>query len=464
MQRLLAEGAHFILINGIGSLPLKVRRLLGRMLGILIPHFVPKETLITKLQLQRFLEVSQADANNLVTKIFQHTSTNFFLALNTKPLLDTMHVSWESQTNVTEAMLRNLETPILALTGHLGNWDLLGAYCNSVGLPVSTIGRKARAAFLQPLLAALRSRNGVTTIWREDSNSPRQILQALRHRGVLAALIDQDTTVRSDFVPFFNVPVKTPSGLFALATKSKAFVVSAFLVEINAHEYRLYIEHIPEHLSEKEALTCYHQHLEAVIRKHPEQWAWFHKRWRSSPDGTTLGTKAYVAKLLNELSRHSVAVSLCMILLIASSVGLAGCMLQRQEPLLTRADQLRHDKQFDQAIALYQEHIDKRLRFHEREDWENPYFYELLIGDTYLEQDKLSDAKAAYIAAYDHDVDRTLFLDRIRLLAAKYEEKKEFQTALDLLKPYANDDPLLINAQLDRIAKALAASTIKQSK
>jgi KDO2-lipid IV(A) lauroyltransferase len=464
VQRLLAEGAHFILIIGIGSLPLRIRRLLGRMLGVLVPLFVPKETLITKLQLQRYLGLTEAAASNLVTKIFQHTCTNLFIALNTKPLITQMRVSWESQTNVTEAMLRNIESPILALTGHLGNWDLLGAYCNSVGLPVSTIGRKARAAFLQPLLAAIRSRNGVTTIWREDSNSPRQILQALRHRGVLAALIDQDTTVRSDFVPFFNVPVKTPSGLFALATKSKAFVVSAFLVEINANEYRLYIEHIPEHLSEKEALAQYHQHLESVIRKHPEQWAWFHKRWRSSPDGTTLGTKAYVAKLLDELARCSVTISLCWALCIASSLSLTGCMFQGQEPLLTRADQLRQDKQYDQAIALYQEHIDKRLRIHQREDWENPYFYELLIGDTYLEQDKLSDAKAAYRAAYDHEVDRTLFLDRIRLLAAKYEEKNEFQTALDLLKPYANEDPLLINAQLDRIAKALAASTIKQSK
>jgi KDO2-lipid IV(A) lauroyltransferase len=433
-----------------------MRRWLGNTLGRIVPFFVPKDRLIASLQLQRFLQLSEREASMVIKKIFQHVATNLFISINTKELINSVEVVWESESGVTKEEILSITTPILALTGHVGNWDLLGAYCASLGLPVSTIGRKARSPILQPILSTLRSRNGITTIWREDPKSPKQIIQALKNRIVLAALIDQDTTVRSDFIPFFSLPVKTPSGLFELSKKCGAFIVSAFLIELSDRRYLLSIERIPKTLTEVEALTLYHQHLEKVIRKSPHQWAWFHKRWRSSPDGITLGTKAYIKKLTVELEKRTMQNAISLFLscsLIFSS--LSGCLFSSQEPILAKAEQLRSEQNFEQAISLYQEHIEKRLRFHDREDWENPYFYELIIGDIYLEQGKLSEAHKAYISAKSHNVDHELFLDRIRQLASKYEERKDFQVALELLKPYANEDPILINSQLDRISKAL---------
>ena len=280
---------------------------------------------IASIQLQRFLAVSSEDAKKIAKKVFRHMSTQFFIALNTKKTLQDFSIEWSSVSGVTIEELQALQVPILALTGHIGNWDLLGAYCNKMGFPVFTIGRKARSKTLQPLLEELRLRNGVTTIWREDPKSPKLILQALKQRLVLAALIDQDTVVRSFFVPFFGVPVKTPTGLFDLASRFKAFCVSSFLVEITPKKYRLYIERIDPTLSESEAVKLYHQHLENVIRLHPEQWAWFHKRWRTTPDGITLGTKDYLKKLLSEIPHQQMLQTVLFLFFISISLIQSGC-------------------------------------------------------------------------------------------------------------------------------------------
>ena len=174
----------------------------------------------------------------------------------------------------------------LALTAHIGNWDLLGAYFANQGLSVSTIGRPARSRILQPILEKLRRRNGIDTIWR-DTN-PKKIISLFKGKKILAALIDQDTPVRSVFSPFFGVPAKTPAGLIDLALRFSTAIYAVFLVRESRYWYRIYIERAEHLQSGRPDLAWYHKELESVIHHHPEQWAWFHKRWRSSQAEGTL--------------------------------------------------------------------------------------------------------------------------------------------------------------------------------
>jgi lauroyl/myristoyl acyltransferase len=49
-------------------------------------------------------------------------------------------------------------------------------------------------------------------------------------------------------------------------------------------------------------LSAYNMELERLVRQFPEQWVWFHKRWRSLPTGAVLSSSEYINHLERQLS------------------------------------------------------------------------------------------------------------------------------------------------------------------
>jgi KDO2-lipid IV(A) lauroyltransferase len=118
----------------------------------------------------------------------------------------------------------------------------------------------------------------------------------------MAALIDQDTRVDSVFVPFLGAPAKTPSALVDLGKRFNARFVSAFIVRTRGTHFEIHANELDGSKSTEEILEEYHRNLERRIRERPDQWVWIHKRWRSDPSGTTLGTKEYLKRLERTIS------------------------------------------------------------------------------------------------------------------------------------------------------------------
>jgi len=228
---------------------------------------------------------------------FANAGTTLFESLRLHPILR-LHQSkirctaWQEIERWTSD-----DRPIIALTAHTGNWDLLAAYMIHRGIPITTIGKEARNPVAQHILARMRLGYGIETQWRSDRRAVKRLVECLKERRVVAALIDQDTRVESVFVPFFGIQAKTPVSLITLGKRAQARFVSAFLVRVGFMRFEVLAEEFPGDLSEEEILTMYNARLEALIRRYPAQWVWFHKRWRSRPDGSVLSTREYVASL-----------------------------------------------------------------------------------------------------------------------------------------------------------------------
>jgi KDO2-lipid IV(A) lauroyltransferase len=178
----------------------------------------------------------------------------------------------------------------------------LAAYVISKGIPLTTIGREARNPTAQALLRAIREGYGIETIWRSDRSGLKRLLSCLKERRVVAALIDQDTRVESISVPFFGRSAKTPVSLITMGRKMNARFVTAFLFREGLTKYHVYVEELCEDSSDLEVLTSYNRRLEQYIRRYPSQWVWFHKRWRTKPDGVTLSSRQYRQELEQALS------------------------------------------------------------------------------------------------------------------------------------------------------------------
>ncbi len=176
--------------------------------------------------------------------------------------------------------------PLLVLTGHCGNWELLAALINCRGLDMAVVARPLEDPPLQALLASLRSRFGTSTIERGSEGAARAILGRLRRGGVLGMLIDQDTKVDGVWVPFFGRPAFTPVGAAKMALRQGAAVVPAFIERLPDGRHRARFQPAMELPADPlEATAAMTRAVEEQVRAHPEQWVWMHRRWRRQPPG-----------------------------------------------------------------------------------------------------------------------------------------------------------------------------------
>jgi KDO2-lipid IV(A) lauroyltransferase len=285
------EGILPLLATILGRLPFGVRSFTGLCLGYLVGLLPFRERTFTRLQLAVFLP--EVSAKGITPWVFANAGQTLLESLNVRRFLtDSPHrITCDAWSRVQD--WRKDPRPIVCLTAHTGNWDLLAAWVISKGIPLTTIGREARKPSAQAVLKAIRDGYGIETIWRSDRSGLKRLISCLKERRVLAALIDQDTRVESISVPFFGEQAKTPVSLITLGRKMNARFVTAFIFRTGWMRFSVFIEEVPELSSDQEVLRVYNQRLEALIRRFPDQWVWFHKRWRSPPGQETLSSKAY---------------------------------------------------------------------------------------------------------------------------------------------------------------------------
>lgn len=177
---------------------------------------------------------------------------------------------------------------VIALTGHIGNFELLAAWFSLKGYKVSVIGRELYDPRLDDLLVKSRQNVGLENI--PSSASVKHVIKALRSGRALGVLADQDSTrVRGVFVNFFGMPARTPVGPVLLAYKTGAPIVPMAIVRED-NNYKIIvkpsIELIFSENREKDIIDVTQkctQVLESIIKEYPDQWLWMHDRWKSRP-------------------------------------------------------------------------------------------------------------------------------------------------------------------------------------
>ena len=179
---------------------------------------------------------------------------------------------------------RAAERPIVIVTGHCGNWELLAAALNRRGLGMAVIARELDDPGLQGALVGLRERFGTRTIVRGAPGAARELLRTLRSGGALGLLIDQDTSVEGVWIDFFGRKAWTPSGAADIALRFRATVLPVFVERLADGTHAARIEPPLALPTDPVAATqTMSDRIEAQIRRVPEQWVWLHRRWRRQP-------------------------------------------------------------------------------------------------------------------------------------------------------------------------------------
>ncbi|MEA2031788.1 MAG: lysophospholipid acyltransferase family protein [candidate division Zixibacteria bacterium] len=181
---------------------------------------------------------------------------------------------------------------VIGITGHIGNFELLGAHISSLGFPVAVIARELYDRHLDKLLVANRKAVGLT--YFSTTESPRKVLRWLENKGTIGVLIDTDSyRVRGDFVSWFGRPAYTPIGQTLLGLKAKAAFVPMACVRTDENRYRIIIRPeiniLPTGNIDDDVRSVTQAcvlELEKIINQYRSQWIWLHNRWHTNPEKT----------------------------------------------------------------------------------------------------------------------------------------------------------------------------------
>jgi len=177
---------------------------------------------------------------------------------------------------------------VLILTLHIGNWELLPLGVLVNGLKASLIYRPLDFEPADNFFYRYRSRFGAQPIPKKKSM--RKVLSALKQQACIGILLDQDSgRTAGVFADFFGHSACTNKGMALLALKTKAPVLPAYLIRQGLDFEIVFGQEIPlirafQDGDDIQANTAqYNRVLEEIIRSHPEQWLWMHKRWKTHP-------------------------------------------------------------------------------------------------------------------------------------------------------------------------------------
>ena len=188
--------------------------------------------------------------------------------------------------------LENFETArahgkgVLIATAHFGNWELSAFAHALMTAPMNIVVRPLDNARVDALVERYRSLSGNRIITKRDA--ARDILRALKGGEAVGILIDQNTTLDEGvFIDFFGTKACAGSAFVKLAHHSGAAVVPGYALWSDAEKkYVLRFDpHIPMSGDVLADTQEVHSHLESVIRKHPDQYLWIHRRWKTRPPG-----------------------------------------------------------------------------------------------------------------------------------------------------------------------------------
>ena len=179
---------------------------------------------------------------------------------------------------------------VLLMSLHLGSGDVGTSALVMKGYPVSIITKLFRNEFVNDIWFSFRGAKGVRYIDAHGPNNAFEILKTLRRKEGLIFVVDQFMG-RPFGIPtrFFGRETGSAYGLSLFALKTKAPVLPLYTFEGADNKMHVVFENevsIEDLVTDDKEATMlamtqrFNDRIEAIIRQHPEQWMWVHRRWK----------------------------------------------------------------------------------------------------------------------------------------------------------------------------------------
>ena len=242
-----------------------------------------------------FPEMGDGEASRIIRRCYRNmgTSAAEFVHL---PKMDAAyireHVRIEGAEHIRSSM-KERKQPAMVMTGHFGNWEMQSHAYATLIEPAAFIVRPLKSRIFDRIVTDRRELVGNTVIRKEDS--AKEVMKVLRKNILVGILIDQNVDRHKGvLVDLFTRKAYTTFGIARLALAMRAAIHTGFIFRDPERKFHHTLRFGPpiaidfDAPREEEVLRvtrrC-NEELEKAIREAPDQWMWFHRRWKTRPRG-----------------------------------------------------------------------------------------------------------------------------------------------------------------------------------
>ncbi len=235
-------------------------------------------------------DFSEADRKRLTRAMWEHLFLMVVeIAHTPRKIHDTTwrrYIRFENKA----LMMRTLfaDRPTVAISGHYGNFELVGYTLGLFGFETYTVARPLDNRFLDRFILQFRTARGQHFL--PKNGSAGEIAQMLAARGTLSVLADQHAGPKGCWVQFFGNPASTHKAIALFSLTNDAPIMVGFGRRLGAPlNYEMGItervdprELAPHERGVPELTQWFTSALERIIRVAPEQYWWVHRRWKDN--------------------------------------------------------------------------------------------------------------------------------------------------------------------------------------
>ena len=174
------------------------------------------------------------------------------------------------------------QKPVIFISGHFANFELMSMEITKKNIPLATIYRPLNNFFLNPFMEYLRKKYVCKNQIKKGINGVRETINYINTNHSIALMIDQRVS-EGDKIDFFNHSALTTTLPAQLSIKFNLEIVPVFIKRTKNNDFVLEFQNKinPRNFSSKIDLSKkLNEVLEKMVVKNPDQWIWTHNRWK----------------------------------------------------------------------------------------------------------------------------------------------------------------------------------------
>ncbi|MBY0385208.1 lysophospholipid acyltransferase family protein [bacterium] len=282
------------------ALPLKGVGFLGAGLGAILQLVGFRTTIVeNNMQLCLAHEKSPQEIRQLKKQFYRHIGTLFLeivrnFTLTREQFVNEVYIAPKDLEKLDQMKARG--QGMLVISAHIANWEIFPSSIAGRGYPVSIVAKKMSSPISQTLIEQRRITAGFDVLY--TGNTLNKIKEAISKGVFVGCMVDQHQGGPKGIrVNFFGTPAASIRGLANLAREIRCTVMPICIYRQPDGTHRLHIMDeltpieapelpagSPERFLREEWLNTqkYQEVIEQMIRQHPEQWLWIHRRWKAN--------------------------------------------------------------------------------------------------------------------------------------------------------------------------------------